>query len=126
MILWLKMLKSVLTLEQSHAFAAIGSGSPIATVFLNQRNCSPHNNREQAAYIVFEAKRCSEKDPNVGPAITMGSILPQPPGCPPHACYCARYNKKGVQHLESIYRSLCLQPIPRLAEFPLEGYDLAE
>jgi hypothetical protein len=53
------------------SFAVIGSGANIATVILNCRDYHSLESFEHALYLVYEAKRLSEKADGVGP----GTVL---------------------------------------------------
>jgi hypothetical protein len=52
-------------------FGAIGEGYNIATVMMNQRNYLQSMSLDEVVYIVYEAKRCSEKAAGVGKQTTL-------------------------------------------------------
>ena len=65
MVTWSEKWKMVVKL--AHSFCAIGSGALIATVILNCRDYHERENFSPAIYMVYEAKRFSEKADGVGP-----------------------------------------------------------
>jgi hypothetical protein len=65
------------TVEFYQTFHASGSGAIIAEVFMNLRDLSPRFSIDHAAYIVYEAKRYSEKNPGVGPQTVLLAMRPR-------------------------------------------------
>jgi hypothetical protein len=62
------------------SYKAVGSGASIAETFLNIRDCKPQDELERTAYVVYEAKKYSEKASGVGPETRMKVLAPLPPG----------------------------------------------
>jgi len=60
-----------LTVTPSESFASIGSWSTIANALLTSREYHPRMTLEYASYLVYEAKRCSERNGTVGRMTTL-------------------------------------------------------
>jgi hypothetical protein len=59
--------KKKLSVSLTESFTAIGSGASVATVILNCRQYDRSQTSQNAAYMVYEAKRWSEQAAGVGP-----------------------------------------------------------
>ena len=86
--------KGRLAIRVADNYCAIGSGALISTVILNCRNYSNRDNIEVALYLVYEAKRLSEKADGVGPLTSMVWISPDEAGS---------LSKSGREHLEAVF-----------------------
>jgi hypothetical protein len=64
---------------RADSFAVIGSGWHLAQASLFNRHYSPGMPIQAAVYAVYEAKKLSEIDPNVGPETTLLLIAPGKP-----------------------------------------------
>jgi hypothetical protein len=74
-------------IDFKHSFAAIGTGQPIAETFLNIRDCKPQDSVERISYVVYEAKKYSEKAAGVGPETHLVMIAPPPPEAKPEQIF---------------------------------------
>lgn len=83
-------------------FAAIGEGYNIANVMMNQRNYSQNDPVEQVAYIVYEAKRCSEKVGSVGKDTTLAIQHPTDSSAPPNSVNMDMFSHMGLVHLSNM------------------------
>jgi hypothetical protein len=104
-----------ITASAMPSFEAIGSGGPIARIFLNQRDCGPADDIERTLYVVYEAKRASEKASGVGPGITLAAIGPVVPG-QLHVNFFLPVRDEGKKVLERYRKRLGLKPIPHLVD----------
>jgi hypothetical protein len=110
------------TLESVPTFAVIGSRGYIAQIFLGQRDCKPTDSLERAAYIVYEAKRYSERASGVGPGTIIGALSPTPRGARGLPSYKALFSPHALAFLEAKYRELGLQPVGAIPEFSAEFF----
>jgi hypothetical protein len=105
--------KGKLTVRVVDHFFAIGSGALIATVILNCRGYNNMESLDSALYMVYEAKRLSEKADGVGPYTRLIVTGPD-----------ARWPNKGIisdrgrEHLESIFTKIGLGSRLSIEKFP--------
>lgn len=101
----------------SDHYAAVGTGSNIANVFLQQRPYWDGMNLNQCVYRVLEAKAAAEKNPYVGKETTLSFSTPR------------NDNWVYIQHLdekvESIRENLLKHPDFELDMGQIETYDNA-
>lgn len=108
-------------------FGAIGEGYNIATVMLHQRDCSQMMSLEQVAYIVYEAKRCSEKASSVGKRTTLIMQYPTPITDPENTVNMDMFNLEGLRFMDAMYRRLWLRDIsPSIKPFPKRCFEHPE
>lgn len=100
------------------AYKAIGSGAIIAEVFLNLRDCSPHDGIDKALYVVYEAKKYSEKSVGVGPETRMRIIGPPPPTAEAHQNLSWQVSQELLEGMEEMRSTNGIQ---KLTELPF-GY----
>jgi len=109
--------KKRLSVTLAESFAAIGSGASIATVILNCREYNHSCSAQDAIYLVYEAKRWSEKAYAVGP-ITL--LLVQSPGAEdsPDGANAEVVSDAGQNILETIFHTIGLRPRLKIDSFP--------
>jgi 20S proteasome alpha/beta subunit len=112
--------KGKLAVAVSSTFSAIGSGANIATVLLNCRNYAAHEGYEKATYMVYEAKRFSEKAEGVGPKTHLVWFSP---GKEFYEAV-ALVSDAGIAHLEVIFNVTGLNGGLYIGKFP-EGFTKA-
>jgi len=88
--------KGKLAIRMVDNYCAIGSGALIATVILNCRNYSNQDELEIALYLVYEAKRLSEKADGVGPITGLVWLTADEAG---------NLNDAGREHIEEIFKT---------------------
>jgi hypothetical protein len=98
------------------SYATVGSGSQIAGTFLNIRDCKPDDELERAVYVVYEAKKYSEKASGVGPETAMGVMAPMPLGSRPDQIMILEFSDSACEELEG-YRTK--NGIQKLEHLPL-------
>jgi len=97
---------------ETQPYCAIGEGSNIVTVMMNQRNCSPTNAVEQVAYIVYEAKRCSERVGSVGKDTTLAIQYPTDSRASPKSVTMDMFSRVGLVHLTNMRDRYWLRHLP--------------
>jgi hypothetical protein len=109
--------KGKLSVRGVDSFCAIGTGATIATVILNCRQYDDQEEIQNATYMVYEARRFSEKAEGVGPYTAM---LIQAPG-QEHSvdkAWVAFVSRDGIGMLETIFHSVGLMPKLTIEPFP--------
>ena len=91
-------------------FETIGCGSVIARVFLMQRDCGAIKSLDYILYSVYEAKKASEKEGNVGPKTHLAIIGPPSPKSP-HSCSLIPIREDGIKLLERWRRKKWLRSV---------------
>lgn len=104
-------------------FHAIGSGANIVNIFLGLREVSPEDSMNKMLYVVYEAKKASEKNGGVGPETRLVVIAPRPPDADAEYVMGLDVGHRGLQKLEEMRRQHNLQPITNIA-LPLPKFSL--
>jgi hypothetical protein len=99
------------------SFMAIGYGATIASVLLTLRECTPHMPLPYAAYLAYEAKRCSEKTGFVGPFTALVVQAPYVPATKDKANV-EIMNDLGKANLENIYSGVWKVPFVETPPLP--------
>ena len=107
----------------SDSFASIGSGSTMGTALLSARECNPTMTMEYVSYLVYEAKRSSERTGGVGEITQLMLHVAGAEETPDRATI-AMFSDAGFGQLELYYRSLWKVPVARFPDFP-EDYFIA-
>jgi len=103
------------------SFGAIGTGGTIASILLRLREYHPSLPLPYATYLVYEAKRSSEKEPTVGPYT---ALLLQAPGSDlKDQAYLKMMSETGKAHLEAVYSGLWRIPFGKIPEFRDDFFD---
>jgi len=100
------------------SFWVIGSGASIAFVFLTQREYSPVMSQETAAYLIYEAKKASQKDSGVGKATVMVLQAPPDSSTTEDRAKLVIMNDEGLRHLEEQRTRFGLQPLGKFDPLP--------
>lgn len=94
--------------EHRH-FACIGTGGWLSQASLLHREYISGTNINEALYLVYEAKKFSEKDDHVGPETLI--LVQEPPANSLKPALTIRtVSRCGIAHLEEQYRTFGLQP----------------
>ncbi len=101
----------------NYDFACIGSGSTVAAALLTARECWRLMSLEYAAYLVYEAKRHSEKTGGVGVGTMLFVHTKGAESQSAAACF-APLTEHGKEQLESIYRGVWRVPFISIPSFP--------
>jgi hypothetical protein len=100
----------------NQSFATVGSGGAIAAVFLNARDCTPRDSLKQALYVVYEAKKYSEKNVGVGTDTKLIVISPPVVGSGPEDVSAVSVGFEGLRQLEKARGQYGLQYIWELPD----------
>ena len=84
-------------------FQAIGSGSYLATSILWEREYSSSCSESAAYYLVYEAKRFSERAEGINKTTTMVALVPR------QSVSLLFFNDKGIAALADMYKRFGLQ-----------------
>lgn len=104
---------------ESLPYGSIGEGSYIASMMMNQRDYSQNRPVEQVAYIVYEAKRCSEKVGSVGKDTTLVIQSPRDGKEPPNTVNMDWFDHPGLARMDAMYKKYWLQRINTISKrFP--------
>ena len=101
-IIYLHAKARKLILRQIRTYSAIGSGCSIASVFLGQRDCGPHDAVDRTLYCVYEAKKYSERALGVGQRTHIGVLNPCPDPCEAATVSISVVKRTGQEKLEEI------------------------
>ena len=96
----------------SATYQSVGSGSTIAEVFLNIRNCKPNESLGRTLYCVYEAKKYSEKNSGVGPDTVLLVLFPPTSAAGAHQDAAVSVSPLAMSQLESTFSSVGLKPTP--------------
>jgi 20S proteasome alpha/beta subunit len=98
-------------------FGAIGSGHEIANSILSLREYERSSPLQYSVYMVYEAKRCSEKSGFVG---KFTALLAQAPGSPEvnDRASVNIMGELGMENLEALYQHFWKVPFDRLISLP--------
>jgi len=110
--------KRAVEVSTTDSFCATGSGASIASVFLIQREYTPTVSLETATYLVYEAKKASEKDIGVGSVTVMMIQAPPSSIAFEDKVNIALMNDEGKNQLEEVRRRFGLQPLGDFDPFP--------
>jgi hypothetical protein len=104
---------------ESLPYGSIGEGSYIASMMMNQRDYSQNTPVEQVAYIVYEAKRCSEKVGSVGKDTTLVIHHPTDGKELPNTVNMDMFDHPGLARMDAMYKRYWLQNIHTIGKrFP--------
>lgn len=109
-------------------YMAIGSGGEAAKAMLSHRGYRGNLEKEQALYLVYEAKKFSENSDGVGPKTQMlihGPLEGLARHMSPQAELCANYVSPGaLVHLETLRQKFFIPSIiPEMEKFPPDFFD---
>jgi hypothetical protein len=113
-IIEVSILEGKRKVDVKDSFGAIGWGANVAFILLGQREHQADMSLTYASYLVYEAKRCSEKTGAVGAFTAMAVQHPNVSDFKDRA-YVEFVNDKGISQLEAYYRSFWKVPF---IEFP--------
>jgi hypothetical protein len=111
----ISIIEGVAKLYLRDSFGAIGSGSTIASILLRLREYHSSMPLPYATYLVYEAKRASEKEPTVGSYTTLAVQAPGPDM--KDRAYLRIMGETGKAHLEAVYSGLWRIPFAEIPEF---------
>jgi hypothetical protein len=100
---------------RSH-FAAIGAGERISNILLSQRECNSGMDVSYVSYLVYEAKRASEKEGSVGRFTSM--CVQGEHNSLDDSARLGIFNGEGLANLESMYSGLWKLPLFDPFEIP--------
>ena len=107
--------------ELSDSFAVIGYGYTIASTVLKLREYHSGMPLSYASYLVYEAKRCSEKTGSVGHITALAIQAPGDVDVRDKA-YVKIMNELGKANLESLYRGIWKVPFVEIPDLPAEFF----
>jgi hypothetical protein len=100
------------------AYKAVGSGGSIAEMFLNIRDCNPEDPLARVRYVVYEAKKYSEKASGVGPETKLTVIAPPPAGAKPEHVFLFNTTAEELTYFEEMRGLYGVQKITGTATGP--------
>ncbi len=103
-------------IELREPFGSIGSGFGVADILLSLRECRPDMPLPYVAYLVYEAKRSSEKLGSVGTFTTLSVHSPNITDLKDRA-YVKVLSEVGIVQLEAYYRGLWKVPVATFPDF---------
>jgi hypothetical protein len=95
-------------IEMRHGFGCIGEASTVTNVLFSLREYAPDMDSCYVSYLVYEAKRASEKVGSVGKYTVM---MLQEPGGDRDGAKLIFISDEGLANLENIYRGLWKRPL---------------
>jgi 20S proteasome alpha/beta subunit len=110
-----------LSTAMSGTFACIGSGNLVASTLLSARECHSSMSIEYVSYLVYEAKRISEKTGAVG-NMTVLMLHSQGAEETPDRAQVGCLSKDGEAHLEAAFRGIWKVPFVTFPDFPAEFF----
>lgn len=119
--LWPSENRHSLTVTMNESFACIGSGGAVASALLSARECYGQMPIEYVSYLVYEAKRTSEKTGGVGAITVLALHSPGAEETVDRAMVVVSTEACKAQ-LEVYYRGLWKVPVVTYPDFPPEFF----